>query len=973
MNILIKVVLVGMLGSQIACSDRRNTAPIFYGPDKVNITEGQALNMQLSAFDPEGQTLSFSISGGDDSYHFELTPSGVLNFVDPPDYDNPTDADGDNRYELSVTAFDGVNQSMQAIVITVDDNLVSTNDIEAQGATAGSLDNSASTDDSTSTNDSGSTDDTESMDASNGVDDSADTVDSDSADADTADDLVNTVAVKIVEKTGSENPFQESDTLSVDISSIVAIGITAANIEYRWYFASDDGTDSPFQVVKEYELTQADVGKRLKVKVSYEDDKGNTIIVESPETDIIRNVNENVDLANLGEGVGFKINYNLGGRSRAGWSTSIAGDVDGDNLADLVIGAPAGSDPDTTTKGAIYVVYGSSNQSDVTLNVDGVIDNSNKSRGFVIQGATQGDRSGESVSNAGDVNADGYADLVVGSPYADPNGKSNAGASYVIYGSSGGSNVDLSTVHASGSNNTKGFVIQGAGTLDSNGLWVANAGDVNADGYADLVVGSLYADPDGKSNAGESYVVYGSPNGSDIDLSDLNNDINKGFVVQGASANQRLGDFVGSAGDINNDGFDDVFITGRGSPYSSYMVSGKKTRSVVDVGAINNIYGDFTISGYDHDSGGGNGVATRSAGDINGDGYIDMIISNPNANGGKGIAYVVFGHWDPTVKADLQLPLNDPLSGFIIEGINAGDKSGWRSGSVGDINGDGYDDIIISAPFASTDEKSEAGISSIIYGRPSDEFADFTINQMTINDGFVIEGAEDYHQSGGRAFIGTGDVNGDDFDDVIIGAYDLTGPSSSYRLDDEDTYVCSVCASYVIYGGPTDYGELDKQLDWTQDDKSLVGSHGEDKLTWEGEGAVLIGGAGDDELIIGNENFVRIDGGNGVDTLTLASAINLNFTAENNNWHKNAITGIEVIDMTQDTSTKTLTLSAIDVLNLSNTSYTLKVHTGTNDTLELVNIADVTSWEKDDNSAIYTSTNNKATVEVTGTGTVDII
>ena len=75
--------------------------------------------------------------------------------------------------------------------------------------------------------------------------------------------------------------------------------------------------------------------------------------------------------------------------------------------------------------------------------------------------------------------------------------------------------------------------------------------------------------------------------------------------------------------------------------------------------------------------------------------------------------------------------------------------------------------------------------------------------------------------------------------------------------------------------------------------------------------------------------------------------------------------------MTQDTSAKTLTLSAIDVLNLSNTSYTLKVHTGDFDTLELVNIADVTSWEKDDNSAIYTSTNNKATVEVTGTGTVN--
>lgn len=81
MNILVKVVLIGILGSQIACSDRRDIRPVFYGPDEVNITEGQALNMQLSAFDPEEQPLSFSISGGDDSYHFELTPSGVLNFA----------------------------------------------------------------------------------------------------------------------------------------------------------------------------------------------------------------------------------------------------------------------------------------------------------------------------------------------------------------------------------------------------------------------------------------------------------------------------------------------------------------------------------------------------------------------------------------------------------------------------------------------------------------------------------------------------------------------------------------------------------------------------------------------------------------------------------------------------------------------------------------------------------------------------
>ena len=930
MNILVKVVLIGILGSQIACSDRRDIRPVFYGPDEVNITEGQALNMQLSAFDPEEQPLSFSISGGDDSYHFELTPSGVLNFVDPPDFDNPADADGDNRYQLSVTAFDGVNQSMQAIVITVDENLISTNDIEAQGVSAGGADDSTSVDDSASADDSASTDDTESMDASNDVDDSSNTVDSDSADdTNTTNDLVNAVAIVIIHENGSNGPFQESDTLKVEMENITAQEITG----YRWF--SDEDADAEYSTEQLYTLTQADVGKKLKVQVFYQDETGVGVIAESEETNIIRNINANVDLANLAEGVGFVIN-GANPEDYTGWSVSGIGDFNADGFSDVIVGAYGGDDDDhiagnTEGAGASYVLYGSKTGSDINLKD---INDGDVSKGFVSRGANVGDNSGFQVSGAGDVNADGYADIMIGAYKASP-----GGSTYLLTGTESASNVDLSEIE--GNTNPKGFLI------DRAGVFVSDAGDVNADGYADMAVGFFL------SGSGASYILYGSMSMNRISLSDIdNNDNTKGFVIKGDAALNLHS--TKAAGDINADGYDDVIIDAIVEDQQrAYIVSGNVSLENVSLGNIvNDSFFISTIINSDADLG-----ELNSVGDVNGDGYDDLIIGFPHLDDGSRGSYVLFGPWDFEETVHLDLDSRD-WKGLIISGGSASVLSGL-SNSAGDFNGDGYNDLIIGAPDPSSTAET-AGRSYIIYGKLADEVVEVALDAIDIASGFTIERSG--HNLVGWSVDSAGDINGDGFDDVIIGGPHV-GPNYTG-------------ASYVIYGGPTDYDALDKTLART-DEKSLVGSHGEDSLTWLEADAVLIGGAGDDNLIIGDENFVRIDGGNGVDTLTLASAsaINLNFTAEKDQrgWHKNAITGIEVIDMAQDTNANTLTLSAIDVLNLSNTSYTLKVHTGANDTLELVDIVDVTSWETDGNSAIYTSTNNKATVEVTGSGTVIII
>jgi hypothetical protein len=152
--------------------------------------------------------------------------------------------------------------------------------------------------------------------------------------------------------------------------------------------------------------------------------------------------------------------------------------------------------------------------------------------GFRIDGAAAGDSSGYSVSSAGDVNNDGFDDLIVGALYADPDGKGQAGSSYVIFGgTTPASTIDLANLGANG------FRIDGAAAVDNSGISVSSAGDVNSDGFDDLIVGAFSAGPDGKTNAGSSYVIFGSETpAATIDLANLGAN---GFRIDGAAAGDR--------------------------------------------------------------------------------------------------------------------------------------------------------------------------------------------------------------------------------------------------------------------------------------------------------------------------------------------------------------------------------------------------------------------------------------------------
>ncbi|MEH2024670.1 beta strand repeat-containing protein, partial [Nostoc sp.] len=152
--------------------------------------------------------------------------------------------------------------------------------------------------------------------------------------------------------------------------------------------------------------------------------------------------------------------------------------------------------------GSSYVVFGSNSGFDAQLNLSSL----NGSNGFVINGIDARDFSGGSVSSAGDINGDGFDDLIIGANLADPNGQDRAGSSYVVFGSNSGFDAQLNFSSLNGSN---GFVINGIDAGDFSGFPVSSAGDINGDGFDDLIIGANLADPNGQNYAGESYVVFG--------------------------------------------------------------------------------------------------------------------------------------------------------------------------------------------------------------------------------------------------------------------------------------------------------------------------------------------------------------------------------------------------------------------------------------------------------------------------------
>lgn len=421
------------------------------------------------------------------------------------------------------------------------------------------------------------------------------------------------------------------------LAGLVAAGLAIALSTSGSAHAASSGLDDPI-----HQWNGDQVGERFGWAVSeladIDGDGAQEAIIGAP---FHTEAGVNVGHADVRSGRTGELIYRFEGapEDRHGYAIADAGDVDGDGTADIIVGAP-GSQAlacvDIPRAGRAYVYSGA----------DGALIHQ-------IDGEAAGDQFGAAVASAGDVNRDGHADLLVGAPCADGPAGVDAGRAYLVSGRTGA----LLRAH------------DGREAGDWLGSGAAPVGDLDRDHRVDYVIGAKDA---GRDDRGQAYVFSGRTGKRLLKLQGDRHSADFGWF------------FVASAGDVNRDGRNDIYVGdfcaldevgGCSLPRGqAYVFSGKNGKLL------------HLFTGAEPGDGMGPG---RSAGDVNGDGRDDLVVGSYLSSAGAPFAgrVTVFSGKNGKVLRD-----------FV--STNAGETLGFDAVGIGDVNGDRVVDLLLSGAVA---------------------------------------------------------------------------------------------------------------------------------------------------------------------------------------------------------------------------------------------------------------------------------